>query len=74
MKLENFQEKWIPMEHVDVPLTKEQYTALAMALTPVGKHAMPPLHLVEAGSIRTAPDGFWKNSGTRKATMVYTTL
>ena len=28
MKILNFQEKWIPMEHVDVPLTKEQYTSL----------------------------------------------
>ena len=28
MRIVNFQERWIPMEHPDVPLTKEQYTAL----------------------------------------------
>lgn len=34
MKLENFQDKWIPMEHVDVPLTKEQFTALCNGCDP----------------------------------------
>lgn len=34
MRLVNFQEKWIPMEHPDVPLTKEQYTALCNGCDP----------------------------------------
>lgn len=34
MKLVNFQDKWIPMEHVDVPLTKEQFTALCNGFDP----------------------------------------
>jgi len=34
MKLVNFQDKWIPMEHIDVPLTKEQYTALCNGCDP----------------------------------------
>ena len=34
MKLINFQEKWIQMEHPDVPLTKEQYTALCNGCNP----------------------------------------
>lgn len=34
MKLLNFQDKWIPREHIDVPLTKEQYTALCNGFDP----------------------------------------
>ena len=34
MKLLNFQEKWIQREHVDVPLTKEQFTALCNGFDP----------------------------------------
>ncbi len=34
MRLVNFQEKWIPMKHPDVPLTKEQYTALCNGCDP----------------------------------------
>ena len=34
MRLINFQEKWIQMEHPDVPLTKEQYTALCNGCNP----------------------------------------
>lgn len=34
MKLLNYQDKWIPREHIDVPLTKEQYTALCNGFNP----------------------------------------
>lgn len=34
MHLINFQEKWIQMEHPDVPLTKEQYAALCNGCNP----------------------------------------
>ena len=34
MKLVNFQDKWISMAHPDIPLTKEQYTALCNGCDP----------------------------------------
>lgn len=34
MRIVNFQEKWIPMEHPDVPLNKEQFTALCNGCDP----------------------------------------
>lgn len=34
MKLLNFQDKWIPREHIDIPLTKEQFGALCDGFDP----------------------------------------
>ncbi len=34
MKLINFQDRWIPREHIDIPLTKEQFGALCNGFDP----------------------------------------